>query len=63
MLPFRDRVIKILQGNEVDSGHIVFVGRVKPTILTHRNCDTKSVKVIHTSPSGIEKNLALWFPR
>ena len=54
-MPFQDRFLKELRVNEVDSGHIVFVGSVKPTIATEIIiCDAKSFKVIQTWFSGFE---------
>ena len=56
ILPFQDRLFKELRVNEVDSDHIVFVGSVKPTVVTQ---NVKSYKLDFLES---KTDLVLWYP-
>ena len=48
--------------NEIDRGHIVFVESVKPTIVSPKNCDAQSLKVIQTWLFGNESKSGTLVP-
>ena len=42
---FQDGYVEELRVNEVENGHFVFVGAVKPTMVSQTNCVAKSYKL------------------